>query len=307
MSRLSSSFNTYAGNPLDRQSVMRGDVEWVAERLSRADTRLHPLWKGQPFVTTKDGGVSLASIPLEVAKNTANADEDFLFLGLDRGAAVFAADLGGGADPADGPLHGFGKFQDLRSVTPLLSAEEAAIAATARGVFEWSRRHRFCSACGQPSNVVEAGWRRRCPACATEHFPRTDPVVIMLPVFGDRCLVGRQASWPEGRYSALAGFLEPGETIEEACAREVLEECGLEVTDVAYHSSQPWPYPSSLMIGLTAQVSGDDAAPDQTELEAVCWLTRAEARAVIAGDHPDILAPWPHAIAWRLINSWAHG
>ncbi|HRL07144.1 MAG TPA: NAD(+) diphosphatase, partial [Brevundimonas diminuta] len=154
-------------------------------------------------------------------------------------------------------------------------------------------------------------WKRVCPACGTEHFPRVDPVVIMLPVYKGgaepRCLLGRQAAWPAGRMSALAGFMEPGEAIEEACAREVMEEAGLTVSDVRYHSSQPWPFPAQLMIGLIAEVTTDEAAPDQTELEAVAWLTRSEARAVLDETHPTIQAPPPYAIARRLLETWARG
>ena len=161
-----------------------------------------------------------------------------------------------------------------------------------------------CAACGAETRDSGGGWRRTCPACRAEHFPRVDPVVIMLPTFQGRCLLGRQAAWPAGRMSALAGFLEPGESIEEACAREVAEEAGLQVTAVRYHSSQPWPFPAQLMIGLICEVSHDRAAPDQTELEAVAWLTRDEARAVLENRHPAIRPPTPIAIARTLLTTW---
>jgi len=186
-----------------------------------------------------------------------------------------------------------------------LPATEAAMAATAKQMFEWRRRHRHCSACGEPSQVAEGGWKRICPSCKAEHFPRTDPVVIMLAVHEERCMLGRQEIWPKGMFSALAGFLEPGESIEEACARELNEEAGLKTLSVAYHSTQPWPYPSSLMIGLIAQVEDDQATPDQTELSEVRWFTRAEARDLIAGKVPDTFAPGAMAIAHQLLKSWA--
>jgi NAD+ diphosphatase len=195
----------------------------------------------------------------------------------------------------------------LRDLAARLDAGEAAIAAAARGVFEWRRRHRFCSNCGSGTRPADAGWKRVCPACQTEHFPRTDPVVIMVPVAGDRCLLGHNARFRPGLFSALAGFLEPGETIEEACARELAEEAGLKTLSVAYHSSQPWPFPSSLMIGLIAEVADEEAIPDQTELEAVRWFTRAEARALLEGRLPDVVCPTPFAIAHQLIKSWAYG
>ena len=153
--------------------------------------------------------------------------------------------------------------------------------------------------------MVDGGWKRQCPSCKAEHFPRTDPVVIMLAVHGERCMVGRQEIWPKGMYSALAGFLEPGESIEEACARELFEEAGLKAVSVEYHSTQPWPYPSSLMIGLIAQVDSDEATPDQTELSEVRWFTKQEARDVLAGKVEGVFAPGPLAIAHQLLKTWA--
>ena len=188
----------------------------------------------------------------------------------------------------------------------MLPADDCGMAASAKAVFEWRRRHRFCSACGQPTRVTEAGWKRLCPACKVEHFPRTDPVVIMLPVRDGQCLLGRQASWPPGRFSALAGFMEPGESIEEACAREIGEESGLRTTAVRYHSSQPWPFPSNLMIGLIAEVGPGEARADQSELETVRWLARAEVAKLLL-DGGDITLPPPMAIARQLIAYWAHG
>jgi NAD+ diphosphatase len=292
--------NTFAGNPLDRASERRGDEAWIAAR--REGGRILPLWNGAPLLA--DG--ALAWLDWDLAEEL--PAEGDLFLGLDpEGGAVFALDLDGPNDPAAGALEGRGRFVDLRKAATLLPGDQTAIAATAKGVFEWQRRHKFCSACGQPSALADAGWKRLCPACRTEHFPRTDPVVIMLPTFGERCLLGRQAAWPTGRYSALAGFLEPGESIEEACARELREEAALETLSVAYHSSQPWPWPSSLMIGLFAEVASEVAAPDQTELEAVRWISRAEARALVEGGFEDMLPPPPEAIAHQLIRAWAFG
>ncbi len=164
---------------------------------------------------------------------------------------------------------------------------------------------RFCPSCGQPTLAIDGGWKRVCESCRTEHFPRTDPVVIMLPTIGDRCLLGRNAAWPKGMYSALAGFLEPGESIEEACAREVFEESGLRATSVRYHSTQPWPYPSSLMIGLFCEVEDDNAVADHIEIEEVRWFTREDLRRMIAGELNDARAPGTMAIAAQLIRAWA--
>ncbi len=299
--------NTFAGNPLDRASERRGDAAWLAEKLAAPEALAVAIWNGRPLLEAADEGFRLAYIPGPLAGELAGGEERLLFLGLWDEAAVFAVDIEGAADPAEGALSGLGAFQELRQVALALPAPEAAIAATARQMFEWRRRHRFCAACGEPSRVADGGWKRVCPACQVEHFPRTDPVVIMIACHGERAMLGRQAVWPPGMFSALAGFLEPGETIEEACARELAEEAALKTISVRYHSTQPWPYPSSLMIGLIAEVEDEEAAPNQTELEAVRWFTRTEARALLAGQLEGLSCPASHAIAHHLIKAWAEG
>lgn len=290
--------NTFAGAALDRAAERRNDADWL--RAGEADGHAVLFWKASPLLT--GDGAALARLPTALAREFMPAD-NLLFLGLRDGRPLFAAQAAVADEPDVGA---YGRFEGLREAAMgPLAAPEAGIAAVAKALIEWHERHRFCSACGQRSEVAEAGWKRVCPACRTEHFPRTDPVVIMLPVRGDQCLLGRQASWPPGRFSALAGFVEPGESIEEACAREVQEEAGLTVTGVRHHSSQPWPFPTNLMIGLIAEVAEGEARPDQTELEAVRWLTRAEARDMLAGRHPEVAAPPPLAIAHQLIRSWA--
>ena len=251
-------------------------------------------------------GVQTCALPIsDLAKELSGGDERLLFMGLWKDIAVFALDMEGAIDPADGPLEGLGRFEDLRTIALTLPPADAAILATAKAMFEWRRRHRHCAACGERSEPADGGWKRVCPACKTEHFPRTDPVVIMLLTRGEQCLLGRQAVWPKGMYSALAGFLEPGESIEEACAREVWEEAGLRTRKVRYHSTQPWPWPSSLMIGLIAEVEDGEAAPDQSELEEVRWLSREEARALVRSELPGVFAPGAMAIAHQLIKAWS--
>jgi len=298
--------NTFAGNPLDRASDKRPDAEWIARQLASPDALAFPVWNGRPFVEpAKDGGMQIAYVPTKIAQELSEGAEHLLFLGLWKETAVFAVDVEADADPTEGPLAGMGRFEDLRRIALQLPSTEAAIVGTAKAMFEWRRRHRHCAVCGQKSQAVDGGWKRRCTACETEHFPRTDPVVIMLPWHGDRCMLGRQEAWPKGMFSALAGFLEPGESIEEACARELSEEAGLRTRKVRYHSTQPWPYPSSLMIGLIAEVEDDEGAPDQTELSEIRWITRAEAKKLIKGELEGMAAPNPMAIAHQLLKAWA--
>jgi NAD+ diphosphatase len=283
----------FTNNPLDRAAERRKDEAWLQARLNDPSTIVIAMRDGKPLV--RDGAL------VRLTPDVARAAEHPLFLGLLGDVAWFAIE--GEAE--------LGTFEDFRSVALMLAlmlpGEEASMAAAARSLFEWHRRHGFCSVCGQASTIAAAGWQRVCPACGAEHFPRVDPVVIMLPLFGGRCLLGRQFSWPKGRMSALAGFVEPGETIEEACAREVKEESGMIATRVTYFGSQPWPFPSSLMIGLFAEVESDAAVPDGTEIEEVRWLTREEARAVLDGTHPDVLAPSVLGISRHLLEAWASG
>ena len=300
--------NTFAGNPLDRAGDRRNDPDWLAERAADLEALALVLWEGRPLLEA-EGEPRLAWLAMTHARAVVPDRE--LFLGLWKGAPVFAVEVEGSVDPTAGPLAGLGTFHEMREAAALLPGADAAMAGTAKSLFDWRRRHGFCAACGTMSDNACGGWKRVCPACGTEHFPRVDPVTIMLAVYTGgaepRCLLGRQAAWPEGRMSALAGFLEPGETIEEGCAREIEEEAGLTVTAVRYHSSQPWPFPSQLMIGLFADVDSDDARPDQTELEAVAWLTRQEAADVLAGRHPSIKAPPKIAIARSLLQAWVDG
>ncbi|CAN5201641.1 NAD(+) diphosphatase [soil metagenome] len=300
--------NTFAGNPLDRAGDLRNDPAWLAEQAANPEALALILWEGQPLLEAHPDGPRLVWVGMKQARDIVPNRE--LFLGLWKDAPVFAIEFEGPGDPADGTVRGLGAFSNMREAAAVLSGVEAAMAGTAKSLFDWRRRHGFCANCGQESANANGGWKRICPACATEHFPRVDPVTIMLPIWSGGpeplALLGRQAAWPAGRMSALAGFLEPGETIEEACAREIKEEAGLTVTSVRYHSSQPWPFPSQLMIGLFAEVDDDKATPDQTELEAVQWITRAEAKTILAGDHA-IKAPPFFAIAHTLLKAWAEG
>ncbi|MGE0008529.1 MAG: NAD(+) diphosphatase, partial [Parvibaculaceae bacterium] len=223
--------------------------------------------------------------------------EDAIFLGLDgEGRALFA-----GEEPQ--PL---ADARDLRSlaVEGPLPAGELATLAQARSLLHWHQRHRFCANCGQETEMRDGGYRRHCPRCAADHFPRTDPVAIIVVRHADTFLLGREASWATGRYSALAGFIEPGETIEEAARREVWEESGIRVGVVTYVASQPWPFPSSLMIGLIGEALNRDIVVDKTELEDARWFSRAEIRLMLAERHPEALSvPPPMAIAHKILET----
>jgi NAD+ diphosphatase len=303
----------------DRAANMRSDPEALA-RLSPAV--VVPFWRGRPLVTSEgDSEVSAGWIE-QSHPVLVHARPERLFLGVHGGIARFAADVSSwvpqGLDPAAmamfldateyrhpalPPTH---RFADLRSAMTRMDPADAALAASARAMFNWHRSHRFCAACGEPSAWSEGGWQRQCPACNARHFPRTDPVVIMLVTHGNRALLGRSHGWPEGMYSALAGFVEPGETLEAAVRREVSEETGIEVSEPRYIASQPWPWPGSLMLGFVARAGTLDITLD-AELEHALWITREEGAEVLAGLHPRLRAPRKGAIAHHLLHRWVSG
>jgi NAD+ diphosphatase len=280
--------NTFSGSPLDRAGARRGDARWLEERLSDSGSRAIVVTAGG--VAVDDG--RLARVPLDGAAPAP------ILLGLDdEGDALFAVDAPGGAPAGTGEI-------GLREAAAVLAHEEAGLVAQATALVNWHRRHPRCSVCGHETEVGEAGYLRHCPSCGADHHPRTDPVVIMLVVDGDRALLGRQARWPPGRYSALAGFVEPGESLEEAVAREVLEEAGVEVSGVRYASSQPWPFPSSLMLGFFADYAGGEPGPRDEELEDVRWFAREELEAIREGRVEGMGLPPPIAIARTLVDGW---
>jgi len=225
---------------------------------------------------------------------------DAVFLGLAADTPLFADDVTG-AEPDGGLPAG------LREAATELPVEEAALAAYAGSLLSWHRRHRFCANCAAPTEPRDGGHERHCAACDAHHFPRTDPVVIVRVTDGEgRLLLGRKARWPEGRFSLLAGYVEPGETLEEAARREVLEESGVELGAVSYIASQPWPFPSSLMLGFSALADGGNPAPGDGELAEVRWFERSELERAARGEGPLALAP-PYSIARRLIDAWLAG
>lgn len=293
--------NAFARSPLDRAGHHRRDAAWLASAIASDTAKIVPFHQHRPFVIEEGGVVCVGWLGSHARASIAPQDAATLFLGIDaEGAPHFAVNV---TDPA--PLADIGRFDDLRALGPRLSRDELAAIGPAKAVFEWHARHGFCANCGSKTDIVEAGWKRECPACKAEHFPRLDPVCIMLPVHGDKCLLGRQRAWPRGMHSALAGFIEPGEAIEEAVARETLEEAGLRVREVRLHSTQPWPFPHSLMIGAICEVENDDEKVNLEELESARWFTREEARQLIAGKYSGAFCPPPFAIAHQLLKSWA--
>lgn len=303
--------HVFAGSPLDRASHLRRDGGWLEARLGAAESRVLPLWKLKALVTPGDRP-AIAWQPAAAIDAFAEGRDEVVLLGLADDIAHFALGLGGEDDPAkNGALAEEGKFIDVRTIAPQLGHGEAAVLAQARALIDWHARHRFCAVCGGPSAFADAGYLRRCrnQACGAQHFPRTDPVVIMLVLREGRCMLGRQPWWPKEMFSALAGFLEPGETIEEAVRREVGEEAGVEVGRVRYHSSQPWPFPASLMIGCLAEAESEAIAIDGNELEEARWFDRDEIAEMVAAWH-NMRAPRlppPMSIAHQLCRAWLKG
>jgi len=297
--------NFYTGG-LDRATHRRKDKEWLAERLAHAASRFVPVWRGQSLVVGAQGAAPRAVCPPRQEIAAPGIDEtETVLLGLSGAQAYFAIDLSALENPLqDIRADDRAEFVDLRRVGSLLPREEGALLAYARGILYWHAHHRFCAVCGNPSRVEEAGHLRRCAnaACGATHFPRTDPAVIMLVHNGDHCLLGRQRAWPPGMHSTLAGFVEPGESLEEAVAREVREETGIAVEDISYHSSQPWPFPSSLMLGFYARARTRDIRLDGHELEAAHWFARDFIQK--HQDDDQFRLPRKDSVARRLIEEW---
>lgn len=308
---------TFGGSGLDRAAEIRGSSDALGRAAGDPAARSILLWRGKPLIS---GGeeVALSRLPLDHPV-LEGATGPFL-LGREDGAARFAHDIsdwspegvdesqiGAFVDPTEQvhpALGGDMRFAELRQVMTRLDARDAELAATAKGLFGWHESHGFCARCGARSEVAEAGWQRLCPACGARHFPRTDPVVIMLITHGNRALLGRSPHWPEGMYSCLAGFVEPGETLEAAVRREVWEEASVQVGPVRYLCSQPWPFPASLMMGCHGVAASEEIKVDPVEIEDARWVTREELAAAFAGEDPTIKPARKGAIAQFLLRNW---
>lgn len=293
----------YTSAPLDRVSHLREDAAWVAARRRAKDTRLVPVWRSRSLVHTEDDRALILTV--EEAGELLDSAQHEVVLGLEGDTLYIGLDLSHLDDPYGHPRIGAeGAFEDLRQIGPVIPADEGAILAHARGMMTWHQRHQFCGVCGAPTEVSHGGYQRNCTGCSAQHFPRTDPAVIMLVHKGDNCLLGRTHHFPRRIYSTLAGFVEPGESLEEAVAREVFEEAGVTVGEVRYMASQPWPFPSSLMLGFHAEAEAMELNIDPKELEDARWMTREQIGRI---EEFDMELPRRDSIAWRLVKAWMDG
>ena len=306
---------TFGGSGLDRAAHLRMDQAKIASLWAQEGAQVLPLWRGKPLVA--DDRLVRLPVGHSVLNHTGTG---VIFLGLDEQVPVFAQDVSDWTpqdlnpqalaqffDPSQQQhpdLPAGQVFGELRAVMARLTARDAELIAMGKSLFEWHRTHRFCSSCGAESQMTQAGWQRDCPACDRKHFPRTDPVVIMLITHGNSVLMGRSPHWPAGMYSLLAGFVEPGETIEAAVRREVFEEAGVRVGAVEYLSCQPWPYPSSLMFGCKGEAQTREISIDPIEIEDAMWVTREAMLDVFAGTHPLIKPARVGAIAQFILKHW---
>jgi NAD+ diphosphatase len=289
--------NVFAGAFVDRTGERRKDTDWLAEALANQGARFLPVW-GEKCLA---GGDPPAAALLDRAAITDFISEDnVIFLGLFRNQPAFAVGI---SPTSEAPFQDLGEFRDLRYLGTVLPADEANLIAHARALVLWHNATLFCNKCGSAAQPDAGGNMRRCcnPECNQPIFPRTDPAIIVLVADGDRCVLGRQASWPEGRYSTIAGFVEPGESVEDAVRREVYEETNIRVGEVRYHSSQPWPFPSALMLGFVAEADSTDIHLNDGELEDARWFTRDELKSGSVG------LPFQISIARRLVDHFING
>ena len=302
----------YTGGTINRTVEKRRDTAWIAEQLADRTSLIAPMWRNRNLITHNAHTTSEPTAVFtdgDTAQKFLDMAEDIVLLGVEQknGATVFAADLSHHDDHVLAPLTNGAAFLDLREIGPMMSPQDANLLAFARGVMFWHRRQRFCGICGHTTESRNAGHMRLCrnADCAREHYPRTDPAVIMLVTretpAGEVCLLAHKASMPEGRFSVLAGYVDPGENLEEAVTREVMEEVGVAVTDVQYRASQPWPFPSSLMLGFRARAISEQITCDDDEIAEAFWFSREDLK-----DFParGFQLSRPDSIARCLIDEW---
>ena len=302
---------TFGGTGYDRAAELRPQADTIAKSDS---TRAIVFWRGKPMLAED----ALVRVPMDHPVLAEGALK--IYLGKPDGIDTFAVDVSSW-EPEDADLASIGafidqtaqwhpavpadhQFREIRAIMTTLTDLDAELCATGKALISWHETHGFCSRCGERSVAINGGWQRDCPACGGNHFPRTDPVVIMVIENGDNVLLGRSPGWPEGMYSLLAGFVEPGETLEAAVRREVLEEAGVKVGKVGFIASQPWPFPASLMFGCHGQAESTTINVDTNELEDARWVSRQELRTIFDGEHPVIKPPRKGAIAQYLMANW---
>ncbi len=285
----------FAAGPLDRLAERRLDGEWQRAQLEAPETRFVPVWRYRVPIQGRAVGWWRAA-------QVSSAASPPVFLGCQNGHSVYAVDVSAVAEDEIRALAAPGRFVDLRGAAPMLNANDAAVLAYARAMVYWHRQHQFCGRCGGPTQVTAAGHVRHCDPCNAEHYPRSDPSMLVLVTADERCLLGRQASWPNGVWSTLAGFVEPGESGEDAVVREVWEEARIQVTGTRYFASQPWPFPASILMGFHASGIADTPATEQDELEAADWFEREQIAAGLRAGQ--IYLPPPVTLSYRLIEHW---
>lgn len=310
---------TFGGSGLDRAAEVRGDDATLEQAISKGQAQTILIWRGKPLITTDEPG-ALVRLNMDHPVLAETKTPAILLGREDDGRLIFAHDISAWVpeglddsqldqflDPSEQhhpALPDTQCFAELRRIMTHLTARDAELAATAKAIFSWHLSHRFCARCGHESEMIASGWQRSCPSCQGQHFPRTDPVVIMLITKGNSVLLGRSPGWPDGMYSLLAGFIEPGETMEAAVRREVMEEAGIAVGQVSYLASQPWAFPSSLMFGCHGEALETEITLDPVELEDALWVTREELMQAMAGQHPVLLPARKGAIAHFLLHNW---
>lgn len=299
-----SSLNGFVAHTLDRATARRKSDTWIQERLTSGDTRFTPVWRLKNLFTDDPAPRIALLSASELGEEAIRSAPSVSFLGEEKGRPIYAVELPPNDDGVPERLAPFGKFHELRTMSPILERPEGALLAYARAVAYWHSRHRFCGDCGSPTRITHGGHIRVCTneSCGQQHFPRTDPAIIVRVDSGDSCLLGRQAIWAPHRYSVIAGFVEPGETLEDAVVREVMEETGVRVRSVHYHSSQPWPFPSSIMLGFSATAEKDDTRLRDHELEDARWFSREEMESGVRNG--TLLLPPSVSIAFRLVEDW---
>jgi NAD+ diphosphatase len=297
--------NFYAGLALDRLAERRRDGEFLAAQRAAIGAQIVPVWRSRNLVLGGDVPRAVF-LSFDRIQTFGHEEDPLIFLGEHDSQGYFAIDLSRHEENTLATIidSGNAQFVDLRSVGSVIDRQEGALLAYSRALMHWHARHRFCGVCGSATRSESAGHVRRCSNanCNAEHFPRTDPAVIMLVTHGDHALLGRQKSWPAGQHSTLAGFVEPGESLEDAVAREVFEEAGVRVRNVHYHSSQPWPFPSSIMLGFHATADALDLQIDPEELENAAWFSCDYIRT--AHEPERFRLPRADSIARRLIEDW---